>query len=422
MDDTGQRSCTQFSGKTFKIHHGHILLLTAPDQGLEVIKMNRLADTIFRGQLYYPWMLTGVKRVRMIPPDLEQYAWEKLRKAVIIDASNACEYFYAVSDQEVWKISQDFPNLTPPFPVFWIEMKRPSRIVSETNGVIDSKKLLPLRSGFLFEAYPINRAWNFLTRNTPGLTLDSARAGLDELMAKYGENWRKMQELYGAGASMKFTADELSLDFAVRDYDALVVARHYANTPDQAGWMMNIEFFIENEPEVAVGPMVQWVLLVDGSGAGLHQTRPFPIFAKNKDMPLAFLEMVANRDFPALLAVSLMHCKNVKSRLVVDPRAIRRQYSRTHGFEPVRYHTLNIKPVNPLFGALEERQNNNNECPEGEPHARHLHFRTYQDKGLFRKPKYTLFIPNTNPGKRTSGAAEKSEDREMGGNRDSACA
>lgn len=49
--------------------------------------MNRLADTIFRGQLYYPRMLTGVKSVRMIPPDLEQYAWEKLREAVIIEAS-----------------------------------------------------------------------------------------------------------------------------------------------------------------------------------------------------------------------------------------------------------------------------------------------------------------------------------------------
>src|ERR1700686_4011885 len=160
--------------------------------------MNRLADVIFRGKLHYPrWATRSKDHIKMHPKDLEQFAWEKLTQAAIIEASNVCEFFYAGSDQEVWTVSKDFPNLAPPFPIFWIEMHRPSRIVSDLNGELDSTKALPFRSGFLFEASPINQAWQMLTATTPGVTLDSAKAHLERLMQKSGDGWRNMRELYG---------------------------------------------------------------------------------------------------------------------------------------------------------------------------------------------------------------------------------
>jgi hypothetical protein len=53
--------------------------------------------------------------------------------ATVLVADNVTEYYYAVSDREVWEL-EDFPNVAPPFSTFFIETRRPTCIRSE--GVI----------------------------------------------------------------------------------------------------------------------------------------------------------------------------------------------------------------------------------------------------------------------------------------------
>ena len=55
--------------------------------------------------------------------------YERDLPAILID--NVAEYFYIGTDQENWNLQKHFPNVAPPFPLFWIEYKLPTRIHSE---------------------------------------------------------------------------------------------------------------------------------------------------------------------------------------------------------------------------------------------------------------------------------------------------
>jgi hypothetical protein len=49
--------------------------------------------------------------------------------AILID--NVADYFYIGTDQEHWDLQKHFPNLAPPFPIFWMEYRLPKYIRSE---------------------------------------------------------------------------------------------------------------------------------------------------------------------------------------------------------------------------------------------------------------------------------------------------
>lgn len=49
--------------------------------------------------------------------------------AILID--NVADYYFTGTDQENWDLEKHFPNLAPPFEMFWMEHKLPKKIVSE---------------------------------------------------------------------------------------------------------------------------------------------------------------------------------------------------------------------------------------------------------------------------------------------------
>jgi hypothetical protein len=72
--------------------------------------------------------------------------------AVPVIADNVTRYFFEENDQEYWEMQNDFPNLSPPFELFWIETAPPRRIHSRQFG--DRSSSLDGLSwwGALFEA------------------------------------------------------------------------------------------------------------------------------------------------------------------------------------------------------------------------------------------------------------------------------
>ncbi len=59
---------------------------------------------------------------------------QELLAAEVIEATNVCEYTFAVSDQEHFHLDVDFPNIAPPFPSMFIEYKGASQIRSKEKG------------------------------------------------------------------------------------------------------------------------------------------------------------------------------------------------------------------------------------------------------------------------------------------------
>jgi hypothetical protein len=68
----------------------------------------------------------------------------------VLVADRAAEFLYAESDQEVWDFL-NFPALQPPFPAFWVEYGRPSRVHSREYGD-QASDAFPSHVGLLFVA------------------------------------------------------------------------------------------------------------------------------------------------------------------------------------------------------------------------------------------------------------------------------
>jgi len=119
-----------------------------------------LAEQVRFGQVYAPPWVANDGLLQLDSRSLASFR-AKLDEAELIEASELCEFFYAGTDQEEWSIERDFPKLAPPFPVFWIEMKKPSRIVDRVTGA-QSSDGLPDRMGFLFQRATIEQGKKLL--------------------------------------------------------------------------------------------------------------------------------------------------------------------------------------------------------------------------------------------------------------------
>ena len=107
------------------------------------------------------------KQPKSTPKELQhssehsQRAWWQIRQscmsAVVLEVSNVCEYIYAADVRENWDLREHFPNIAPLFPVTFVEMRRPSRIVSEIHGIQSPPPFMPRQWGFLIEAIDLKQ-------------------------------------------------------------------------------------------------------------------------------------------------------------------------------------------------------------------------------------------------------------------------
>src|SRR5437868_14816078 len=66
----------------------------------------------------------------LIPKELQ----EELKRCVVVEATNVSDYYYCGTNQEIWKLAEDFPNIAPPFKDFFLEFHAPDQIISKEHG------------------------------------------------------------------------------------------------------------------------------------------------------------------------------------------------------------------------------------------------------------------------------------------------
>ena len=80
---------------------------------------------------------------------MDAYVGSRLRQAQIIDASNVADFYYARSNHTDWDPYHDFPNVAPPFPLFWVEMRCPQVLLNDSTRKTEGS--LPFAFGCLVE-------------------------------------------------------------------------------------------------------------------------------------------------------------------------------------------------------------------------------------------------------------------------------
>lgn len=118
-------------------------------------------------------------------------------------------------------------------------------------------------------------------------------------------------------------------------------------------WLLTLLLFLEREKGKPFGPVTEhyvglaedgtWFRHDDGGVfwagqlAGLEKA-PYDVQQQAGDYYAQFC-------FPALLAISFLHCRNIEIRPVTPSEKQSRSYRKKHGKELVRYHVLDIKPI-----------------------------------------------------------------------------
>ncbi|MCZ2154732.1 MAG: hypothetical protein LC114_12665 [Bryobacterales bacterium] len=156
-------------------------------------------------------------------------------------------------------------------------------------------------------------------------------------------------------------------------------------------WCVCIELFAGNRADrLAWCPALRLGLTVDAHGALASDPRCniWAIDDRITDDPAieqSRLWALMALAYPALLATSFLHCRNVSTEEHVPPAKLNKAYRRRHGLPLVRYKTLTIEPMKRIL--RKEGQVDVN----GLPKALHIcrgHFKDYRaSAGLFGKHK-----------------------------------
>lgn len=174
-----------------------------------------------------------------------------------------------------------------------------------------------------------------------------------------------------------------------------------------AKWFMVANVFIEHR-RVAVGPSAMWVFTIGDQGQVLDMAGQSLVkFDGYKIHQSMIGTLTAAAMFPCMLAISLMHCKNVTTEEVAPPPALAKAYLKRHPGAPpmVTYRTINITPMQKVIRQAQA------DAPKGTTvHPLHIirgHFKTFDDRPLFGRHTGTYWWSPAVRGNVAAGEVKK---------------
>jgi hypothetical protein len=250
--------------------------------------MPRLIDDIRRGgRLGMPIFVAPDKETAWSEYARRSFGLLENPRLPVLVIDNVAEYLYNGTDQEYWSLERDFPNLAPPFPMFWCEHRLVRMIHSKTHGDTDVSGWLPQggRAGMFFVA---------VARE------DAQGEGIPE-----NARWLLWCDLY--------------VDYHKRDV-------------------------------VADGPHGSTFVAIDAEGRAIGNPWMQAYCAPDDEFSVNMMKNVMTWFNPAFLAISFLHCKNVQMvDHAVDPKLAKRYRERHPGAALTPHKTLIIEPLKAIL-------------------------------------------------------------------------
>ena len=309
--------------------------------------MSRMIDAI----LYEGILTKGAVR-----EDAGAVLQRALEGAEVFLIDNVADYFFRTRGHGQWLI-KDFPNIAPPFPLYWMEFRwnaQVERHLMTVGEVVGNKP--PHACGVLVRSLDV----------APG--------------ARVPAEW-EMNTLDSSGEFFE---------------------------PGEIRWMSQHAIFIQAAKHLK--PAFVGIVNVPVRSDGSHH--PKAQFAARyllndslKDNTARVKGMFYLVSYPALLATSFLHCRNVEIRRQENEPKLARKYRRRTGRAPVTFKTLVIDPFHRVLrdaGAEHEHT--------GLKKALHIvrgHFATYDEKPLFGKVRGTFWVPQHLRGTSAEGVVVK---------------
>lgn len=294
--------------------------------------MSRLYDRIMAN---YHTVYSQISDVAGLQTELSE-----LTHAHVILIDNIAEYFFQSIEKYAEWTPDDFPNVAPPFDAMWMEFGKRS----------------------LLGIFPAIQKAGGIPFNASGVFFDVVKT------ANWDDGWER----------------NLLKNFPVLK----------AYEQGTAKWFISATLIQEREKHGPVEVRLNCAFFVDSTGKLIGSNRgnayPFSCRLVGKSKEDAWDEADENLIateikgtlFPALLALSFLHCKNVKLIDNDPPAKLNKAYQKKRGRPLVRYHTLEIEPMKQIL-----RHEGQSE-KLGLKKALHIcrgHFKDYTERPLFGK-------------------------------------
>ncbi|MHB1415616.1 MAG: hypothetical protein ACYC1C_10210 [Chloroflexota bacterium] len=297
--------------------------------------MARLADTIAAGEVRPPrWLTIEAKDL----PGWHEGLAKAIEGSRVLVADDVVDLYFSADGAE-WEIGTDFPDVSPPKTLFWIEGRRPS-------GAAGSA--LPTTWGWLFEAHFIGHLAGQPRQVTPEEVSDVRRsleaywpmygAEIDAAIAAHGEDVRE---------HLPFHLRHL---YDMRRELAQVDAGQPVYYPADQQWEVRALLFQE-EGRAAVGPICRLDIQISATGKVLNYFCG-PIFSEGvpEKPPQDLATTVLALAKPMLLALSLLHCEGAEAKTQEPAPKLSRAYKRRHGRSLLSYEELDAHPIRQNLG------------------------------------------------------------------------
>ena len=263
-----------------------------------------LMGQILSEDVYQP---TWVSKERLVRTD-DQFLSPiraKLEQAEMIEASDVCETFYTGTEYEDWDFERDVSRFALPFPVFWIEMKKPSRVVTSSTGVQSTEGFAD-RTGFLFQRLPIQRGKEMLEQMRLPWSMELQGKAAVCYQGACAPSIIEKRKKYGGTAWQYFTAEERWYATLLRYYRQNEKIKEVLEHPPETGYACGIHLFLQIR-NAAFGPMGTWILLIGPDGKPLFRSQVNPAFITETIVPdLETLTALDSMLLAALFAVERM--------------------------------------------------------------------------------------------------------------------
>lgn len=308
-----------------------------------------------------------------------------LSESIVIEGSHVSDYYFQGTDQEMWDLRDDFPNIAPPFEKFFVEFRAPSQIISKASGLQE----------WDLDRRPVQ--WGALCLSN---TVDSLGTDLDSPDGRYMAIKRAETILKSVEQSLDFSrlAEIKSLEQMTRYMDSLPKERrngllvYYAwndtlnlmrenkweevktralKNLEGVKWNLGLMLFIKfNAPslqssikpcwgiEIHVGHDGKAIKNANGDASAIHhaygnvQASIEDALATSIDDGVELQMKLRDSFMPmihtTLLAVSFMHCKNVVLTRQTPPKikpTPKQKRWHTETQQLSTYHVLNIEPM-----------------------------------------------------------------------------
>ena len=286
-----------------------------------------------------------------------------LKQATRFLTYNVAQYYFGGTDKENWDVATgDFPNIAPPYQLFWMEHRIPREIVSEELGRTEIPEEGRFYYGTLFEATDLTKedsahAESWIENGCRWFVLAQIFFGTHDLAWSAGPVWLARFGVDGQGRLWKnpFTGD-WEWSYALPDGFVQKQIRQYSHLQ----WLL--------DPQIA---------------------------SKAIDAAIK----------PCLLAISFLHCKNVTVERQAPPAKLSRRAQKEHGRSLATYHVLNIEPMRRVM----RREAGEHTGLKRSLHICRGHFKDFSEgRGLFGKYHGLYWWADQVRGSATAGTTDKS--------------